>query len=328
MTIRPFEARDIEAAAALVAARHSSMRAEEPLLPPVAIEPCAAAIEEVIETGGGGVVAEDGGLSGFLIATPGDDVRGAHVWSHLWCHAHAGNPEVMRRLYAHIAEGWTADGRGHQYVVAPRLPVTDTSWRALGLGEEEVDIWHSLGFGHEQVHAVMGTDVEERTSAGLVVRRAGPDDLALLAPLFPMIAEAHRVAPTLAFIEQEFYDELDEGHMELLTDPGVGYWMAGDDSGVLGFAALRPVPDEEATMIHPPGSIELLVAATTPAARGRGVMGSVLSHALGWAKDQGYDVCVTDWRAANLGSSRAWPALGFRPVCYRLHRIIDPRMLP
>ena len=104
--------------------------------------------------------------------------------------------------------------------------------------------------------------------------------------------------------------------------------MAEDDGGVLGFAALRPVPDVEATMTHPAGSVELLVAATTPEARGRGVMGSVLSHALGWAKDQGYDVCVTDWRAANLDSSRAWPRLGFRPICFRLHRIIDPRMLP
>ena len=31
---------------------------------------------------------------------------------------------------------------------------------------------------------------------------------------------------------------------------------------------------------------------------------------------------VTDWRAPNLLSSRAWPALGFRPTFLRLHRLL------
>ena len=312
----------------MVAQRHSALRSALPLLPPESVGSCAAAIARALDDGALGVATADGALSGFLLAAPGDDVRGSHVWTDLWCYGYSGDPEIMRRLYAYAAEAWTAEGRAHHYVIAPRLAVTDASWSRRGFGDDEVDVWHSMGFGHEQVHGVMGTDVAERTGEGVGVRRAGIDDLDVLAPLFPMIADAHRVAPTFAFIEQEFYEELDRGHLELLSDAGVGYWMAEDDRGVLGFAALRPIPDEEVTMVHPAGSVELLVAATTPAARGRGVMGVVLSRALGWAKEVGYEVCVTDWRAANLDSSSAWPSLGFRPMCYRLHRIVDPRMLP
>ncbi|HZC78314.1 MAG TPA: hypothetical protein VE258_11220 [Ktedonobacterales bacterium] len=36
--------------------------------------------------------------------------------------------------------------------------------------------------------------------------------------------------------------------------------------------------------------------------------------------------CVTDWRTANLPSSRLWPRQGFRPVVYRMARLIDARV--
>jgi hypothetical protein len=43
---------------------------------------------------------------------------------------------------------------------------------------------------------------------------------------------------------------------------------------------------------------------------------------LGWVRDAGFTSAVSDWRATNLLSSRAWTALGFRPSFYRLHRRI------
>jgi hypothetical protein len=43
---------------------------------------------------------------------------------------------------------------------------------------------------------------------------------------------------------------------------------------------------------------------------------------LGWAGEAGYRSVVTDWRVTNLLSSRAWPALGFRPSFFRLHRLV------
>jgi len=43
---------------------------------------------------------------------------------------------------------------------------------------------------------------------------------------------------------------------------------------------------------------------------------------LDWSRGQGHACAVTDWRATNLLSSRAWPALGYRPTFLRLHRLL------
>ena len=64
------------------------------------------------------------------------------------------------------------------------------------------------------------------------------------------------------------------------------------------------------------------VAAVHPGARGLGV-GRALGEAVtAWALEQGFTSAVSDWRATNLLSSRAWTALGYRPSFYRLHRRI------
>jgi GNAT superfamily N-acetyltransferase len=332
MEIEPFEEADVPGAAALVAARHVRLRVAEPLLPAEydSADVCAGSLNEAIGAGAAGLVARgDRGPEGFLLAARGDDARGVHVWTDLVCHAVAGEPEVMRRLYSELATGWVAEGRGHHYVVSPTDPGgAGRDWTRLGFGDAGPGVWLSLGFGHEQVHGARSTEMETRSPDGLSVRRAAPEDLDALEPLFPLIAGAHEGAPTFAYIEQRFYDELRPGHLELLEDPSVGYWVAESDGAPLGFAALRPVPDAEASILHPKGSVELLVAATTLEARGRGVMGALLGTSLTWAREEGFKVCVTDWRAANLASSSAWPRLGFNPVAYRLHRIVDPRTLP
>jgi GNAT superfamily N-acetyltransferase len=71
-----------------------------------------------------------------------------------------------------------------------------------------------------------------------------------------------------------------------------------DNAGFLGFAAVFP---------H---------ARDTGAGRGLG------EAIIRWAKEAGYDSIVTDWRSANLLSSRTWPRLGFTETFVRLHRHI------
>jgi hypothetical protein len=50
-------------------------------------------------------------------------------------------------------------------------------------------------------------------------------------------------------------------------------------------------------------------------------VGRALGEAtLDWMHRTGFTCAVTDWRATNLLSSRAWPALGYRPTFLRLLR--------
>lgn len=44
-------------------------------------------------------------------------------------------------------------------------------------------------------------------------------------------------------------------------------------------------------------------------------------------KGKGRKFIVTDWRCANLLSSKFWPSIGFRPTAHRLVRRIDPVIL-
>ncbi len=316
MDIKTFEADHITDAARLLAERGKRQRVQVPILPRYMedIDRCASAIATAMEDGATGVAAfEAGHLTGYLIALRGDGVRGFHAWSTPECNAVSDDPEVIRHLYAAVAETWVKDGRGHHYA---QVPSDDSA---------QVDAWLRLAFGHEQAHAVRAVSPAPTGKSDLV-RRAGPGDIDLLEPTFAYIADAHQGPPTFTYIERTFRDELRPGHLELLGDPSVGYFLVEENGKALGFAAFRGVPADEASWYMPEGSVYLMVAAVDPSARGRGLMRALLAEGFEWAAKGGYELSVTDWRVTNLDSSKAWPALGYITVEYRLHRILDPRI--
>ncbi|MFJ5215555.1 GNAT family N-acetyltransferase [Streptomyces sp. NPDC088354] len=313
-SLRAFSPVDVDPAAGLLAARYRRDLAAEPALDGRLGDPahCAGLLRGAWERGARGAVAEeDGELTGYLLAIPGDDARGRHVWSGPE-HCAGRDDRTLRRLYTELAGPWLAEGRLHHYAVSTGA---------------DLPLWLSLCFGYEQVHALAGLP-----AAGALrqddVRAAGPADVDALEPLFRLVADAHTGPPVFAFVDAAFYEDLRPGHLELLEDPDVAYWLSEGPDGVRGFCVMRPVPEEEASPLKPRGSVELLLAATAPQARGRGVGRRLTEHALADAADRGFRVCVTDWRAANPDSSVFWPARGFRPVAHRLHRVLDPRLLP
>ncbi|QKV96859.1 GNAT family N-acetyltransferase [Streptomyces sp. NA02950] len=158
------------------------------------------------------------------------------------------------------------------------------------------------------------------------VRRADPSDIDALEPPRGLVNAAHTAPPVFAFADQPMWDVLRSGHPELLSDPEVAYWVAEGSGGVDGFIVMRPVPAGESSLLKPQGSLELLLAATAPHARGSGVGTLLTRWALTDAARRGFTVCATDWRAANPLASVFWPHRGFRPAAHRLHRILGPRL--
>jgi ribosomal protein S18 acetylase RimI-like enzyme len=322
--IRSFEPDDVEAAAGLLAQRHRRDRSAEALLSRRYEDPqvCAELIVSALNRETDGAVAVEGDrIVGYLLAIKGDDVlRGRHVWSGLVHHAVAldADPELVRHLYAHLATHWVDDARFHHYAVVPSADLAP---------------WLALAFAHEQVHAVRETtgpvtsaDPRRVAEPPLSLRRAEPADLDSVLPVARLIAGANVASPVFAYIDDAFYDDIRPGTLELLEDPGVYYWIAESAGEVVGLAAMRPIPADEGTLLKPPAAVELIVAATHPRLRGTGVGVALLERALAAAAAGGLDVCVTDWRAANLTASVFWPRRGFRPFAYRLHRLIDPRV--
>ncbi|MGH8824421.1 MAG: GNAT family N-acetyltransferase [Jiangellaceae bacterium] len=323
MRIRAFSVDDVEDCGRLLAARHRRDRSAEPALAERYESPevCARLIRDSLDQRAEGAVALDRDhLVGYQLAIPGDDLRGRHVWSGLEHHATApdSGPEIARHLYANLAAGWVSDRRLHHYAL---VPVAD------------VDRWLALAFGHEQVHAMGSTNVPETLQAhgnsrsDFSVRQAGPDDLDAVQPVSRLIADSNVASPVFAYVDQSFYDDLRPSLRETLEDETVTVWIAEDATEVLGFVAVRPIPADEGTMLKPAGTVELIVAATLPTARGRGVGRTLCERALAESATQGLEICVVDWRAANLTASVFWPRRGFRPTAYRLHRLIDPRVV-
>jgi GNAT superfamily N-acetyltransferase len=240
----------------------------------------------------------------LLAALKEDDVRGRHAWSGLDEHAitEGESPALYRDLYTAAAESWVGDGYLDHYVVAPA-------------DEQELAVWYSLSFAQQQVHGSLAlTPREVRTPEDFTLRRGGPDDLDVAMELAYVIFDHQATPPTWAGVSAPPQDEVRKSYAEYLAEPGVTYFVAEREDDPLGHLILERVDDL---------TIELTVAATVPAARGLGVGTALTDVSLGWAYEQGYRTCITDWRSANLLSSSFWTGRGFEPTAYRLVRSIS-----
>jgi GNAT superfamily N-acetyltransferase len=146
------------------------------------------------------------------------------------------------------------------------------------------------------------------------------DDLRATPELVTAIWLHHTEAPTFTGLTVPSVEVFLADWEETLAAPGTAYFVAELDGRVVGHLLLEP---EEPDLARPPGSIYLAVAAILPEARGRGAGVALTEHALQWAAAHGHPVVHTDWRVANLESSRFWPRRGFRETFWRLARRVE-----
>ena len=321
LEIRPLTDDLLDAAGRLLAERHRVHRERVPALDAAFTDPSVARAEIARLLSGehatGRAAVRDGELVGYLVATEREGVTwGPNVWVEGAGHA-ATDTEAARALYAAASGGWVAEGRTLHHVIAP---VGDATL---------IDAWFSMGFGIQHVHAIRdvpGADFEPAVPPELDVRRAVGADLPALAAL-DLVVPTHQAAapvfsrtPILSFEETLAEWEADGG----VDDPRFATFVTERDGEVVGFAVGCSIDEskEHRGIVRPPGAGFLGYASVAPQARGLGA-GRVLGETvLAWARDAGHATVMTDWRSTNLESNRAWRALGFRPIFYRLHRAI------
>jgi ribosomal protein S18 acetylase RimI-like enzyme len=306
MEIRPFEAADVPAAGALLTERQERHRAAEPLLGTVG--DAEAAVEHAWEKKGtsGAVAVQGGDVVGYLVGSMSENEWwDRHVWVGLAGHA-ARDPGAVRDLYRLAAARWVDDGARLHVALVPAVP-------------ELAEPWFRLAFAHMQAHGIRESG-SARSGAGIVVRPGSIDDLRAAPPLVTEIWEHHTEAPTFTGLTVPPMEVFMADWEETLESADVAYFVAELDGRVAGHLLLEA---EEPDLARPPGSIYLAVAATLPEVRGRGVGVALTEHALGWAAENGYTAVHTDWRVANLESSRFWPRRGFRETFYRLARRVE-----
>ncbi len=321
--IVPFETQHVAAAASLLAARHARWRAALPALSPRFADPAAMRppLEAVLAAAGALAVAaldERDDLVGFMAGSPRlEEIWGRSAWVGLAGQALAASadPELTRDLYAAWSDPFVRRGIYAHYALVPDA------------FDDTMDAWIRMGFGKMQAYALRSTDLDGLpvAASGVRIALATPDDLERLLPLTRLIADALLEAPVYAISLPERWADFRAEWDDELRNPEGDVWLATDEASGEALAIAGFYPAEPAPAV-PEDAVELGIAMTAPAARGRGVMAALVGHGLSVAAERGARWCVTDWRAATLSSSRAWPALGFRPHYWRMHRMVDNRI--
>jgi GNAT superfamily N-acetyltransferase len=334
VTIVPFTADHLDAAASLLAARHRRDRAWVPALSPVYEDPAAArpVLDDLLTADGGcGVIAlRDGAVVAYLLGAPVlrsptdafaafHHPRAAEIPYDGHAAAPADGAALFPRLYAVLAQEWVSHGLVGHYITIPANP--DAS-----------EPWWDLGFGRFIALSVRTTPPAERVRQNemdITIRRATPDDAvavqALTTEFFRTVADPPIFVPFLP----ETAAERQRFVAEHLADPGCPVWLAFADDRLVSlqlFVEPTSTHWDQSPLATPQRTVYLFIACTAPEARSTGVGAAFVDRTLAWAREAGYDHCTAHY----LTSSRAnpfWRGLGFQPVSYWLFRAVDERVI-
>jgi len=308
LEVVPFADEHLDAAAALLAARHARHREAEPLLPELT-EPVAELEREWRSEGASGAFATRSGKPvGYLVAAlfTGRNAP-ASMRAGIAGLALEGDPEAMRDLYAAAAQRWADEGLTRHAVYVPSYDA------------ELVDAWFRLSFGASACMAARATAPEEPFETDVTIRPGTPDDFDEAARLDLAMSEAMLPSPSFSDVPLPSRKELAAEWREGLGDQDQ-LFLAERNGRIVGLLLLYRRP---ADLRVPENGIDLADASTEPEARGTGVGRALTTHALRWAHEHGYPIMTTDWRMTNLWASRFWPKRGFRPTFLRLYRSIS-----
>jgi GNAT superfamily N-acetyltransferase len=305
--IRPAEPGDREALVGLLDDRHAAHRAAEPLL---AAGDAAAELDRVLgrEQLCAPLVAWRAGEPVAYLAAElrENQFWGRHAWVDRGGHA-ARDAEALRDLYAAAAPVWVDAGARLHLAVVPAVA-------------DAMSPWYRLAFSQMQVIGMResGGEVVE-PPAGVTVRPALLDELERVASTQGrLIWDVQVASPVFTGQTPPVWADALGAWVEAFGERDM-LWIAERDGELLGHAYLYPAGTQFG---EPAGAVMLSTAAVVPAARGSGVGVAVATRAIAWAAEAGYATVTADWRVTNLGASRFWPALRFRPVFHRMSRMI------
>ena len=326
LAIVPFTDAHLDEAAALLAARHRADREREPELPASDedVEVMRSAVRSAMEGAEtSGVVALRGGrMAGYLLGsivlpapTSGMALFARPRTARIAYAGHAVAPEdggeTYRELYAALAARWLTAGC---FAHAIELPASDQAARAA---------WFSLGFGQEMVRGLRDTGPLPEARARAEIRQAGSEDINTVIELVRANLRYHAGPPVFAPYLPETEPEQRRHQQELLADRAQPHWLAYRDRTAVAILTFVPPRPGIAT---PARTVHLQHGYTVSEERGSGVASALLDHAMGWARDAGYERCTVNWMAANLLGARFWQRSGFRPISYMLSRQVDERI--
>jgi GNAT superfamily N-acetyltransferase len=322
MEILPFTGEMIPEAGKLLAQRHKCTRERLPLLPArfedtqIATKAVEVLWQEKHKSGF--ATFRDGRMVAYLIGETSTNPwgRSGYVYLPGYAFAEDESPVLIQDLYSLLGEDWVRKGYFNHYLY---ISAAD---------EAVINALFDLGFGKERVDALLDFKTleipEVEPPAGMTIRKAGPGDNAHLGSLSNVIFRALAKTPYWHPTVPEDWDELYEGWSELANDKEWTVWLALEENNALGMVGFRPEEEADTQILASPRTMYLSVAATKPEARGRGISTALTWHGLQQGRQEGYELCYTNWISPNLLASRFWPRFGFKDIAYRVAKKVSP----
>lgn len=285
LDIRPFQRKDIEAAAGLLAERQRRLRRTQPLLPERYESDGAtrSIVEELLQRGSGVAAIAGGGLTGYLLGAPssGWGLRMTLVPFAGQSVADLDDIELYRMMYATASPEWIKQGF---FVHSVDLAAADTI---------ASDAWFSLGFGSE-IEMGLKEDISAATDpAEGRIQQAGPAEVESVQHLMQALGRFNSLPP----IFRPFVPPLDQWEsfrpslIEQLENPEHSFWLAYEGEEPVGLMAFTP-PEQEELMFSPEHSAYISIAYVQPQARSSGIGSALLDRGLAWAQAQGNFNCT------------------------------------
>ena len=335
VSIVPFTADHLDAAATLLAARHRHDRTRTPNLSPAYEDPAATrpVVHDLLTADGAcGVVARrQGAVVAYLLGatdlrSPTDTFAGfthprAAEIPYAGFAADPGDGAAFYpRLYAALAGDWVSHGLLGHYITVPA-------------NAEASEPWWDLRFGRFIELGVRATAPSAerpiQTGMDLEVRRATADDAEAVQALTTEFFRTVAAPPIFVPFLPETAAERERFVTEHLADPGCPTWLAFVDGRLAGLQLfVEPTSPHwhQSPLETPPRALYLFIVCTVPEARGTGVGAAFVGRTMAWAREAGYDFCLAHY----LTASRAapfWRGLGFQPVSHWMSRSVDERVI-
>jgi GNAT superfamily N-acetyltransferase len=300
----------LERAADLFVADYERARSVQPLLPV-----CHADKAEILGKLTGlsgreeGVAVMDGGrLLGYGIGFGGDEWHGwPAVFMPEWGHSTVpeDRPAIYRVLYTALSRQWAGNGRLCHLVCMPSAGAA-------------LDEWQWMGFGLQCVDALRDLNPAAGKPAACAVRRAGPQDAAVVAEL--MNGLRRHLAEGPVFLPDPGPASPDAVH-EQLADPARACYLAQTDDRPVGYMTVRSGDTGGAWLVQDTGTAGIDGACTVPECRRCGVGTALLNAIIDWARERGHVRLAVDFEAHNA-LARAFWLRHFEPVAWSVARYV------
>lgn len=304
MIVRPLEARDVDAVVSRVRRQLEDDARHTPLVNATFSEEFfSRALSDALEKTW--VAVEHGDVVGHLYGALLDSTEHGHG---AWVGPDGvsfDDADVLAALYTYAASTWLERGASEHYAW-----VLDDAARTTP--------WYDLGFARMHARGVLAlSEARDHTlPGGYVLRRGGPDDLALALELDAVLDDAQRQGPSFSVVNHASRpDEL----LEALEDDEVHHYVVELDGEGVAQCLTFPLDVRRGSFEH---TLHVSAVSVRPAHEHRGVARALIDRALNDARAAGFLYAETNWRVTNRRAATFWVRYGFSPTYVRLHRTI------